>query len=508
MKQRRYTRKFYLSISYIIIAILLFLVVCAVTLFVLRICIPSCLNSMLRSVKEFFENWEIYGIHFLSWIPKVYRCLKDLVHTSNGGIEPLAYLVGLTGLVNFALVAVDALLTKRTYGILLFRVINFFFPNYHIIQFGFHFFLYILGGFSCKIGYGQVAALCALGLAVCFIHAVTMYVMLHLSKDKLQKLVIRYMHRIDCGGASKEYRADVHDFSDYVNQEWRSGSIAQADSNQEIDLGGELLYCLKRILEDLHVLPSAACGRSISEAFFSYFAEQTYSGDNQAEYIMYTQVAPCLSVFPTSLTHIQCCTQECQLLWERLLRGEEFGLWQSRLVDRVLSSALSDNEQSLIWPLTLGLLRYLELSCPHGGDILDEKSLQQQMAVRMDFLFQILKESASNSLIDNKDSEEINEVLGQLEYLAIGVIQWANELGHIPDNIGNWAAKNVSEMLERMVCEERIIEGLIYNREAYMVISFVLFLIENPDISNKLSVYSILQAWTSIRTKMGISKYA
>lgn len=508
MKKRGYTRKFYLRISYAITAIVSFLLACAVALFVLRMCFPSCLNSMLHSVKAVFENWEIYGIHFLGWIPKVYRCLRDLVHTSSGGLEPLAYLVGLTGLVNFTLVAVEALVTKRTYGILLFKVIDFFFPHYHAIQFGLYFCLYILGGFSCKIGYGQVAALCALGLTVCFIHAVIMYAMLHLSKVKQQKLVIRYMHRIDCGGASNEYRADVHDFSDYVNQEWRSGSIAQADSCRDIDLGGELLYCLRRILEDKKVLPPMVHSKNIPEAFFSYFVGSSYPEVDRAQYVMYTQIAPCLAAFPASLKSIQYSTQECQYLWERLLRGDEFGLWQSRLVGKVLSSALSDKEPSLVFPLSLGLLRHLELSCPHEGDVLDEKALYQQIAGRMDFLFQILKESVSNPLADTHKSEEVNDTWVQLEYLAIGIIQWATELGYIPDKIGNKATYNAVEVLARVVREEHILVELAHNTEAYMVISFVLFAIENPDIANDLSVYAILRAWSSIRAKMRITKYA
>lgn len=448
----------------------------------------------------------------LQWIPVFYKKARDLTHATDGSLDPLAYLIGLTGLINFALSAVDALITKRTFGILLLDVIDTYFPYYQVVQFGFHLFFYILGGFACAISYGHVAAICAIGILICLLHGIVMYGSLHLSVRFREKLVIRYIRKTRDSYSFYDLdseRAFLHDFVDYLSQQWHDDSATQIFGNTFPSLERELILNVARLLKN-HLANTGSCNQtaSIAESFLSYFTYPKNFAGSPATYVMQTQMPPCAVSHPNSLTHFRYCAQECHLIWERLLNGDGNNQWKARLAGRIIMEALSE-EPRMFAPLVWGLLLHLNLSCSNIVDGSNPDIYKSHLTIQLDFLHQILTEYTTTYAQNMSASQmrQFTDAVGQTVYLAVGIVQWTNSLLRIPSTVGAWAVSAFTRKFKSMTQTDRFLYNINRDAETYIANSFLLFSIENPDLRDNLTAYAFLQLLEEIRRKMQVSIY-
>ena len=89
-------------------------------------------------------------ISLIGVLPPEPAWLCALIYNSDGKMEPLAYLIGLGGIISLFLSTVNKRSAERAFGILLRDVVKFFFPCYNEIMFWCHGFFWIFGSYCCK----------------------------------------------------------------------------------------------------------------------------------------------------------------------------------------------------------------------------------------------------------------------------------------------------------------------------------------------------------------------
>ncbi len=405
--------------------------------------------------------------------------LVAVIYGKDGKLEPLAYLVGLGGIISVLLSAVNRLSVERAFGILLKNVINFMFPSYKTIMFWFHGFFLIFGGYCCKIELSAAAVACLCGFVLCTAYGFLMYA--QLSGENLDELVLSYIHW-QCKSTDVQLvgsRTELHHFADYIFQQWQNNSVLQMNRTGKADLEGELVLGLMELLELPEENPGEVVG--IADRFergFPCVSHTFCSRCGRASGSWLLALGRKCGAYQNLYDDVQ----ECSMLWERLLRAKDVS-WQARLAGKALASAWIYAPRTFM-PLACGLLSRLRFSGPSIATRLEEpECFSTYIMPRLDFLAMIV-DGYRDCFPRGTEKPEIQfeEAWGQMAFLAVAMLEWLAELEWPSEDEIRKNIDRIKFMLRSLMPEQDFGDGLAKQADAYSRCALTLLSFERPEI--------------------------
>lgn len=460
--------------------------------------------------------WMLFVCSVISWavllsgIPDpMPDWLRAIIYDEDNKLSPLTYLIGLGGIISFLLSTVNKLSAKRTFGILLRDVVRFFFPSYEAIMFWFHGYFFVFGSYCCQKGFGFTAVFCLCGLILCSAYGLFMCV--QLSEENLDRLVLSYMYWRCRKNAIQpvankqiaDNRKELHNFADYIHQQWQDNSALQLDRNGTPDLEGELIRgvmeLMKPTLLPLHDWEGTV---TLASGFKGYF--QTSSGP----FCESCNRGPCVCI---PLLVVKECVayqklhdavQECDMLWDRLLQTDG-AYWQAKLAGKVFAAAII-HAPATFMPLACGLLSHLRLSGPSIVTKLEgHHGFYDYIVSRLDFLAAIL-DGYHACFPRGVEKPEINftEMWGQVAYLAMAVLAWLDALQWpLDDGEAHRSTDQAAMMIKMLIHNQQFRRSLSQQADIYSYAAFILLSFERPEIL-KDSLTEYMPAYTSVQQKL------
>lgn len=490
---------------------------------------------------------------------ELYDRLRKAVRAPDCGLSPLANVMGLMGIVSFTLIAVNEVQSKRSFGILMEEVVNYYFPFHLYIQVFFYICFAVLGGYACGKGIGMTGALCVLGLLNCFIYSVIMAWKLLLSPKAKYKLVIKYINGImkrqqqldkkleeiiqetkqkesqsDNNDAKlgenqnnknwrqrrKEKRKNraemqwqqqweitertVLDFARYVGMQWQEKMSLQIYDFKGIAIEQELIDWMKICL----TLPQNSTDQQekigVGNSFQSFFAtdKDLVDVDSIAEYVLYTKCLPFTKDKDRDkeIVDFNQNIQWCCKLWESLFHGIQDEKARVRLTHKLLRNvyfATGVEDQALFTLLSLGLLEYQGFT---QWTVVEAKEYQEK---RFAFLIDLLQADAE------ADPEEKGGFLDgwvEIVLLATGCLKWRALLSLSYAERSN----NIKPATQRMIrslmlkpFQERIATEL----DKYIVFAWISLFSGNKSLYEGLTVRELRECMKEIRGQVRREMY-
>lgn len=502
-----------------------------------------------RVILETNSSFDKYIIIDLMGNGELYDLLHNAVRSSNGDLSPLANMLELMGIVSFTLIAVNEVQSKRSFGILMEDVIDYYFPLHLFIQVGFYTCFALLGGYACGKGIGMVGTLCGLGLLICFGYSIRMAWKLLLSPKAKNRSVLKYIDRtirqqsklnnkIIESNAKKgkkcficiegwrekieRYREKriIHvktkqqqqlqvtgktilDFAEYVGIQWEEKASLQIYGYEGESIEQELIDWIKIWLFLPGFEANTESNVSIGKSFTNFFPVEENSADNIAEFVLYTK---CLPFYQDEIiVSFYQNIQRCRKLWDCLFHNINDKKKRAQLAHKLLKSTYCKcnvQDQELFTLLALSLLTYLGFT--HDTDT--ELKIKDQRERSMGFLLNLCQIDAEIIPEEQLDTVSFLDGCAEIVVLALVFLKWESLLS-LPYNKQSFYAgpeiqKKIAAMIFNFSLKERFPE-----LDKYIVFTWILLLLENKDEYGNLSVYELRRLMLEMHEQMQLELY-
>lgn len=474
-------------------------------------------SHILRSTLQALRDWELY------------HALVSMLQEIDGKLEPIAYLLGLLGLISIFLSALNETLSTRSYGIVLREVVAYYFPCHLWVELIIYICFSLLGIIACFAKVGIAAGLCLVGLCICFSYTLIMACSLLFIPAIKKQLVLGYMetifhaqfhtklyiflesrfttekkdilskflfHKSSKVKWQNKAGACVLDLAHYVGQQHtqRGGSLFGREDNLERYLINDIWHWL---LPESFSLPYKSKNpTSISTAFKKEFPRLDFCQGNPAFYILYTKCIPYAE--DKAVQNFQRNTALCSQVWSRLMDGVEDKNQQWLLAYRILLEAhCKDNW--LFVTMCGGFLLWMGLTNLPGTDE-DEKEMLNKCTNALLQIYQSYTED-----FQKNQNLCFKEGWCELVYMSAAILQWKDV--YLRTNYKNVVdAQNTFKHILYTVLPEETLGRLQEQLDLYLVYGLILYTTKNQDAFCTLPIYALQKLYPSIRSGLQLTE--
>lgn len=540
-------RNFLLSVvSLSIIAILIILLLLSCALLWGRVVAPILPNFIITNIWEWIHNTK-FATDCMNWIYQqpLYQLMSVLSRDAEGNLEPLKYILGLMGFVSFAFGAINEVRSTRSMGMLMSDVIHYVFPYHLIIHAPLYVAFAVVGYYACLRNVGIAAFTCLTGIIICFTYSLIMAWCLIFSTKAKERLVLFYINGIvisyhrhykkrcksrksgnvkkDTTGkqdTASEIETNLDDgiawkkvvgvctldYAKHIGQQWITGNILQIQRDNEwtqerklINLVAFGLTGKRESLKEKLKYPSAENELRIAGDFKKIFADKTNFKKYGPQYVLFANAISASSKEENS--HLELDIIRCSQIWEQLFSQNKNKYKRAQLSYAVLWTAKSSQWQSFTI-MAIGLLKFLGVArCDYEAS--DAKKVLEK---RIAFLHDI-RLSASEIIPEENISSfsSFNDNWAEILYLVAGLVQWMISTDCLDGNIGEAVLNNLLGTVQHNM-SKKCFTQLRKDMEIYVVLSYLLFILENMDIRRDMSAYIIQYLFPDVNDKLDIFK--
>ena len=450
-------------------------------------------NECARNIVNYFRETQFWiGIR------------QALFSSDNGSLEPLKKSLELLGIVSIFLSAINEVMSTRSKGILLGKVAEHFFPKHWLFQIVFYAGFAFMGIYAAEKEIVMTAALCLIGLGICFVYSLIMALILVFSHKARSDFIeeyflytLRYHFRMEwriqkykLAQFSKhakirqdevvrkwweDAQENVLDYAEYVGQEHSRNARYILNSR---DLERRLVDGVRRWL---NIEPSRKTIKpqdlALSSSFEEIFDCEEIAYVDQATYVLYTKCFP--DVEDQAVITFKNNTIRSSLVWERLFNSVQDEHHRSRLAYSVLSEAKKQDNRTYT-NLSCGLLQWLRLAdCGiASGD------LEGYLKEKINFIIQ-MRQAAIEDEVINRDSQSFLKSWGEIMRVAILILGCMEYLR--PELVCHYS--NCKKMAKEYI-SANIQSPIFYRDEKHCAVyAYLIFSIENYDVCKTGSVY-------------------